>query len=570
MKKLSRREFLSLMGTSGAYSALALKNTYPFNFLFEGLVQAFSSKMVHAAESGVGGNYMLFLHPGAPPRWGMDAFLSPNSRVVGGVSSSSEFILNSVVKNTLKAGSTYITAHTTDNNATTYETTNTPVSYQKRNGTQGACYLPKIWDVPLPVITNGAAVYNSSSPFYMRDLAANTCLVRGFQINADFGHIRGPSFLSQPQPQMPSLSGLVADASAVPIPAVAVTDSAGRPLGFRSRRSKITLAAGASGKNITDEIFSPFIRNEEGIRAAKANRALLEDALKQAFQVMEADAKKNYVKVDELYTNLRGVDELMVKLSSLNPIGDFLNLKDKYNKLVKACVRAEPGMIASYIGVTSTNGVITGVDYQRDDYSESFALAEYLIKNKICSSFTFLCGGSAVAGSFFPGQPASANNDEHNGVSRFLSASNHNWKYRAFMACVNEFRKSIGETEWKKTVIQHGAEYARSPHQFNMGSDHAINACSTTILSGAFDKFIPIGNVQRTEIPNAAHANYGTYGVGAPTDIEGLGQGHLTFEYVMNSILGVLGLSSPFRDKSSLLKMVGNSWVSNCEDPKNV
>jgi hypothetical protein len=259
----------------------------------------------------------------------------------------------------------------------------------------------------------------------------------------------------------------------------------------------------------------------------------------------------------------------MDKLASLDPIGSFTALKSKYEQLVRASAVAAPGIVPSY-KITESSGAYN-VSYQSDPYSSQFALAEFCIKNGISASFTFISGTTATAGSLtgFPNNPTSAENDEHSLTDRFISAGGHNWKYRAFMACVQELKTSLGSL-WNQCVVQHGAEYARSANKNSGGSDHAINACSTTLLSGALDGFIAIGNIQKTAISDPTHQNYGTYGVGAPVNIEGSGDAQLSFELVANSVLDLLGLQSPFRDKISLFKKLGGRYVTRCENPRNI
>ncbi len=108
-----------------------------------------------------------------------------------------------------------------------------------------------------------------------------------------------------------------------------------------------------------------------------------------------------------------------------------------------------------------------------DSYSDKFALAELFIKNGLTASFTFICGGSAVPGSYltYSNNPMGAQNDEHVVTDRMISLFAHNWKYRAWMACVHQFSQAIGPDKWSRTVVQNGADYARSPNKGSGGSD---------------------------------------------------------------------------------------------------
>jgi hypothetical protein len=562
---LSRRDLIKGLG------AFSFLSTQGYLLLVEAITHAIINK-AHA-QSAAARNYLVFLHGGAPPRWSYDQFLTPNTRVVNG-QENAEFIPHPVVKNVLKNSSGYQTYYTASNNDTTYETVDNPIPYIDGDGVSRGLYLPRLWDVSLPEWNGTQAVFDNSNPVLMRSLCNNTMIIRGYHMDADFGHGRGPFFVPQAQTDRPSISGLVSDlalSNGVLIPAVALTDSPSRPLGYRSFAAKISIASAGGSGNKASDILAPFFRTNAVVDSNAANRQILDAAINQALQNVEAYSEGLNPNAKALFNDNRAVDEIVSKLRGTNLIAEYTTLQRKYSQLVFASSIQFPGLIGE-LKINLNGSGQYSIPYATDNYSDKFSLAEIFIKNNLSSSFTFFCGGTAAPGSYVgrANNAFSSQNDEHNVSDRQLSFLAHNWKFRGFMACVNEFKKSLPSQVWRNTVLQYGAEYARSPNRSSGGSDHAINACVTTVISGAIDSFLPLGNAFRTHNLDPNHSNYGSYGVGAPVNLRGYGSMRVTNEMVSNSVLTLLGIESPFRDKYTLIRFDGSSFKPNIDYPKTV
>lgn len=568
--QLSRRDFFFNIGKSSVSAYLA-SNAHFIKFMGGTLATLMASK---SYASGQAKNYLSFLHPGAPPRWNFDGFLASEKPIIDGASTA-EFIPHPVVKNVFKASGTYKTLYSGRNDETTYETSSIPESYFDRTGTKRDLYVPKLWDISLPIWKDGVAKLESENPILMRNLLNEILMIRGFHLPADFGHFSGPQYLIQPERAHPSISGLAADQAinASPrrlIPAVALTDNPSRPLGFRSESAKLTLGTSGGGGNKASDILSPFLRTDGLVDNHKGNRALMEAVMKEAMDEYKKRALAENPRSSSLYQDNSAVDELMQKLKGTDLIDEFSSARYKYSQLGKACTEKFPGLVGEIKLSQNADGVYGKHGYATDHYSSNFALAEVFIRHNLTTSFTFLCGKTAAPGSYV-GKRNTAHlvlNDEHKTSDRQLSFLAHNWKNRFFMSCVQELKGAIGPA-WKNTVLQYGAEYNRSPNKGSGGSDHAINACCTTLISGAIDGFMPVGNIYKTSIKNSAHKNYGTYGVGAPININGVGNKKLTHKIVANTVFTLLGIQSPFRDKWSLIKTDSGSFSLNAEHPQN-
>lgn len=567
MTGIHRRDALKLGLGTLAYTQFEL-----FRTLVDATLAELLGSSTARAATGDPFNYLLFLHPGAPPRWCTDAFLSPNLPIVDG-QANAEYIPHPVVRNVAKDAGNYTTTISSDNTKTTYETTSNPFLYKDRNDQTQQIYLPKVWDATMPEWNGSGAVYGTRK---LSDLLNQTMLIRGYSLQADFGHVKGPALQAQPILSAPSISGLVADrafegSDKRQLPAVALTDSPSRPLGFRSRGAGLTLGNAEGASNRASDLLACFLRAGLGSTHA-GNKALVRAAVDAALAAYRAESVATDPNAAALFSNASAVDSLVTKLSSIDIAAEYTALKNKYAALVRYSCVALPGLVGDLKLTTNAGGVITGVPYMTDSYSDKFAVAELFIKHGLTASFTFICGGSSVPGSYatLSNNPHGAMNDEHAVVDRMYSLFAHNWKYRAWMACVDELAKAIGPERWAKTVVQFGAEYARSPNSGSGGSDHAINACSTTLISGALTSFIPIGNVARSAVTDPTHNNYGTYGVGAPTDIEGVGAIKIPNEFVANTVMTLMGIESPFRDKTTLIKQVAGKWLPKTEGPKNV
>lgn len=536
---------------------------------------AFSNSLIKSvyADSSVSNvNYLCFLGAGAPPRWQFDGFLASEQRIVNG-QETDEYMPHSVVKNSAKNSDGYMTQYNGDNNDCCYETTDRPISYIDAQGENREIYMPRLWQATIPEWDGTKANYDEENPIYMSDLLQQAMFLRGFFWEADPGHLKGQSWIPQPDKTRKSISGVVADASlsrSTPcvIPSIVIKNSPSSPLGFRSDTAKISTV---STTNSMDQLLSSFIRNNSLVNKHGENRALMDAVIDDALAKFESASYKINTNSKSLFSDNKAVKNLIELVSQNDLLGAYSVAYEKYKQLEIACAEGFQGLLGETTLEKDSSGKYTKYSGVGLDYASFFAVAEVLINFGLTSSFTFFCGGGyAKAGTFTGYRAMSSQYDEHGVTNRQLSFMSHHKVARAYVTCINEFRKSISASAWKNTAIQYGAEFNRSPNQYSGGSDHAINANCTSVFSGAISNFLPVGNIYKTHVLDPEHANHGTYGVSAPTEIIGHGSQKLDAVAMNNSVYNILGLNSPHRDSYTCVKRNGDEIVMNVENPKSL
>lgn len=554
MKKFSRREYLQIV--TGSTAGVLLFN--PYRPLFKALVDGLISSAQAATVSQTSKNYLVFLQYGAPNRWMFDTFLNPTNE-------SAAYVRNGSVQNFVNSANGL------------YSGVNGETSYRNgagfqylKDGVQKTIHMPLIWDAPLPVYRNGVAEFDQNSPVYMRDYLRNAMIIRGVSMGVDIGHIRGPELVVRPTTSSSSLTGLVAEANGGPMPAIGIVGGGKPYVGYRSQKGSPIAYAQAGGDGPLYNLLEPFVVNGAGnvvAASSVANELLMEQAMNEALAEIRAYALSSRPGSEALYDSISGTKELFSDAAV-----EFTDLKSEFNavaakyKAVTSLSRTEiPGLLTTPQDINRNHS---------DLFSTGFAVAEYLIKKGYTTSFSFHCGTNASAGDGLSENGdvvrLQAGNDEHSIGNRQVSFMARHFVYRSFMACLHAFRESIGESEWSNTVVQIGAEFGRRPRDVDTdgGSDHAPNANTYSLFSGAIRDFIPIGNIVR----NGQGGNAGTWGASAPTQVEGIG-GPITItkEVACNTVADLIGVAHPVRNAPSLIRIGGDgNWVSKAEDPKNV
>lgn len=555
MKNLTRRELLKLLG--GASAGLLLFN--PYRPLFKAIVDG----LIADAEAGVAGqtakNYLLFLQYGAPSRWCWDNFIHPTNQ-------AEDFMANGSVKNfIISANGRY-----TGDNADADYRNGAAVNYIK-SGAPKSIHMPILWDVNLPIYRGGQAIYDPGNPVLMRDYLQHAMIIRGVHMGVDVGHVKGPELIAQPSPNVSSLTGRVAEQNGGVIPAVGITGRSKPYLGYKSQGgAPIAVSRGGGSNGPLFDLLEPFVASGARTPASdthKANEILMEQAMNDAISELKAYALSARPGSAAIYDAFEGSKALFADAATEfnNLQGDFAAIVTKYRSLVDKSRDAVPGIIPP---PDVANGL-------RDGFSVGFAVAEYLIKKGYTSSFTFDSGSHMSMGRFVDDndvvQSSGNQNDEHQQGDRQLSSIAVSFTYRSFMACLNHFRESIGEGEWQNTVVQYGSEYGRRPRNDGSGTDHAPQASTYTLFSGAITDFMPIGNCYTDASRGKGSGNLGSWGVGAPTLIEGLaGPAIITKEMAANTVADILGVSHPIGNSISLVKQENGKFVSKAEDPSNV
>jgi len=560
MGKFSRRNLLKSVGVLGG-GAVLYNN--PYTPIFKAIMSGLLNTAQANSQAVEPKNYLLFLMYGAPPRWTWDNFLLPSNNL-------SDFIANQSVQNVLKGQSGFV-GYTGDRTQTAYE--NGQIYNYLKNGQAKQIYMPLLWDSPLPTWNGTSAVFEPGNPVLMRDYLQHSMIMRGVDMAVDIGHVKGPELVPRPLASEPSLSGLVADASSRLIPAIGMTASAKPYLGYKSLKNNMALTSGSHGQGPLFDILEPFVSQntvqDQLVAEHNGNEALMKSAMDEALTEIKNYASSSRPGAESLFDSLQNSKNLLSNAASeFNDLKtQFDALRLKYQEVVKASRQSIPGILPEPV---DTNSHV-------DQFSASFALAEFFIKKNIATSFSFDVGKSANAGNIQMvgggSIRASALNDEHRISDRQMSVISHSFKYRSYMACVHTFREAIGEGAWSNTVLQVGAEYGRRPRNTpdsngDYGSDHAPGANTYNIMSGAIKNYIPIGNIW---IDGAkARTNPGTWGQGSPTLITGQQNPIIiSKEIAANTVADLLGVKRPTNAISLIEKDNSGDWVSKCEDPKN-
>ncbi len=532
-KSISRRQCLSMMGWAGMFYAISDPLKVLTGSIVDGLISKAQAQMAGLPPR----NFVCVLFPGGPTRWVWDSILRPKG-------DASPFVANRSVN-------TKLTEDTYTGNAANCVYAVEPVTLS----TGEVIYMPPIWNQNIPVVGGGWVP--------MRSMLDNSMIIRGVNMQVDAGHDVGPARVPRPNPNGPSLSGMVADASSTPIPAVATSYASwshnyGDPKlgGYKSSNGTgITLVRGtADGLN---KILSPFQNTDSAVLAhlSKLNSASVNNAMKAAIDELAAFAKSGKPGSDALFKARSKAEELFKRVFG-DLKAEYNALSAKYAELESRCAKDPMARILPATGSGSyniNNGGGTGLSGQ-------FAVAEFLIRNGLSSTITIAGSNSAgVAG-------LSNSNDEHREQDRQKSLICHSFQFRATAAMINELKRALGPSLWEQTVVEVSAEYDRSPRNDIDGSDHAPGSNIMTIMSGAITKPVFIGNI----LVNSGTGDYlGTWGQGAPVQTD-FGSGvRITNEHVASTVATLLNVESPMR-APSLIEIGSGGVQSLAEEMKNV
>lgn len=528
----SRRQFLNLMG---AGSVVALSSD-PLSLLVRSMVDGLIAK-AQAQEGGTAPrNYVVALSYGAPPRWMFDNFLNPAGQ-------SSQFIANLGMNNYFKND--------------TFTANGSPHDLEYRDtlidlGGGNSIYLPVLWGATIPTVGGNEVA--------MASILNNIMLVRGCDMEVDIGHGDGPALTTRVSEGSPSSTGLVADASVRPIPAVALTEAAIRG-GYKSSKgtSQVYLQPDYTGvvSNAISKIIDPFTITDPAVVNAAPNRAQMKALVDAAMDALGSYAKSSKFGANALYNDRHNAEILFQQ--NLQPLVEQYNQAvTKYRQLAIDCAKYVPGIIPAGHGLPAWSQSVSVTT----SGAEGFAAAEVLLKNSLSSTVTFSIGsaGWSAYGYF-------NYHDEHTGADRHVGVLPHNHEFRCIAAWLYEFRRALGNDLFNETLLHISAEYGRKARhvETNGGSDHASDATSLTLFSGAIKHPTFLGNIQI----GATTGDYrGTYGKAAPV-LTNDGTRIITKKNVGNGICDILRVARMTSDNPAFT-LENDQVVSLCESPKNI
>lgn len=482
-KELNRRELLKFLGLGGAATALS-----PLAMLTESIVSGVANR-AYAQTAGINPRMFLYIQlPGAPQRWVYDLFLNPYN--------SSGFTANAqVVTRYIASGGRYTSAE--------YATT-----------TVKGIQAPWMWQFSLPTPGGGTRP--------MADLLDNLLALQGVDSGSDSHEIaRNSIFL--PLGSLQSINALSSDYSSAPIKGVqhSVSDYVFRSLkGFSS--------VSVSGTNLLTSLMDPFTNRTSATFTTKKNN--LKNYLDAATQALSDQARIEHPGSVTIEADRKTASDLLAQaVGDMNTF--WTNGVAKYRDLIRRAI--DPTQM-----LTGISDLPVGTDQTRDGtyrisdtviandpdlramldttlsisrLAEEFTLAEYLFMNNLSHSLSI---NPSRLGIRINGSSTSVQSDEHS-VGRMVSLISNTYHYRAFSACLLELITRLRAANvFNNTVIAIAGDFARSPRNDGLGSDHGRYASHMVYYSGAIQGPIILG---RTRANTTSGGHSGTWGEGDRT-----------------------------------------------------
>lgn len=552
MKRMNRREALGIFGVA----PLALN---PLEVLVGSLVSGLFNK---AQAETVGKkdpparNFVHILQFGGAPRWYFDAPLSPYENKTS--------VPNQGVATGFQDHGSHL---------------GLPV-YSRSKVVRGnhELWLPSLWTSMIPTSGGGSVP--------MMALLDHILMIQGINLGLD-GHPSNANRQNRPDPGSPSFTGLVADRSDTPIPAVQAFGG----LAVHKSLKGIGQVSVTSKTYPLGELLSPFKHaalNDGYMNRREAMDAVINKALGRLAQYAQSSVpgSENLFEIRHqaealmrkplgnlasaysmLYLKYHGLIE-----TALGSMGSVRGIGDKEIRTalfptnefgVTNFTRISHSTVDSCVKNKDLRTVLQAGKSTIENLAEGMAIAEYMLVNGYSSSVTL--GTNVLRGfryedrvRFGNGQAVSAldqegvwESDEHAGGVA-VSVVINSFRYRALAACLYEFISVLkAKGIFNDTVIEIGGEFNRSPRNDGSGSDHGWWGTAVSLISGAISGPHIVGNVKSAGVSSGA--NYGgSWGAAAPVRVDGadtaLGLGH-----VSSTLAALLRVRSPTPNNMSLL-----------------
>jgi len=530
-KNLTRREFVKYSGIS----ALATSFVHsPLQILFQSLLDGIINNAI-AQTSGTNPRTYVYLSlPGGPPCWTWSQFLTPYS--------------TTGYQHNQGVGTRYV--------ATNGVYTDVAHSTVTINGVN----VPHMWQF------NVASPNGGMRP--MADLLRHLLSVQGIS-SGNSSHPGSRSLQMLPIGARQSVMAMAGDASNAPIPGIAVSSL---DYVYKSIAGKTALIVPQVNTALND-ILDAFKRNAPATFIA--NRQLVDSAIDQAVNTLNAAAESSHVAAAAIADTRRSAKSVVA--SGVANFGDaFTTLGNKYNDLIRRTVDPTivlPGLNDLPIGITGTrtqtygynNRIVNNADLRsmittstgNNGIARAFAVAEYVLTNRLTSSFTCALGG--LGGLNINGPNAVQGFDEHSGGKMPSLLINAQF-FRAISACLLELIEQLkARNLFNDTIINVAGEFTRSPQDGGTGTDHGWRAANITAFTGMVNSPVIIGNIK-----NSTDTNYhGTWGEGGP--ISALGGATLDLGHSTSTLAALLNVPTPITAKPSLVRVQDGVVVPNIE-----
>lgn len=569
----SRRDFLKMGAGFFAFN--------PIDFLAENLC-SLGLGTCPSQNSGLE-NYLLFHLAGAPPRWLFDSPLKPFS--------DSKFVSNPMIVTSFA-----------DKNFSSSE----DIEFIYQLTQVGDYQMPHLWSLPV--------AEKLGKDRKLSELLQNALIIRGCRMGVD-GHSINARRIAAPNPNGPSIAGLLSDRSSKELSAIGMSGSHYpehvTPLGaYRSQNSNSLILISKRSTNYFNDLFQNFLGSENN---STAEDEVIESILSKK-NILRPEAKRSRDQVRRLLK--RDLNVLKEQYGeTLNKYQTIISEAQKRRDLKGLTDRPLPGLELERI---QKNKFDNASFFLMDDYflsdkdlrdslltielkglAQQMALTEILLVNGLSQTIsidfaspTRLDLKKGIPVDFYDekkktfslktrledikeGKPKSYTFDSHNSglIPHHLFTGIF---YYVFTNCLIEFtdalkRKKLGDGKslYQKTLIHLSSEFGREPRPDMMGSEHGFNGQLNTFLSGSIPKLKVIGNIRdNNKGTPATYRNIGTWGEGAP--LKFLNGRDVVYGNIASSISALMGIPSPTPKDGPLLKLENGQVKTLLDECENV
>lgn len=395
--------------------------------------------------------------------------------------------------------------------------------------------MPWIWSGQMPTIGGTVA---------MKELAQHMLIMRGIDLQIDSHEIDRFRQVA-PVPGGISLSGLVADHSNTPIPAI------GRNGGgsyYQGEKGIAYLEMG--GTNPLSAALAPFSPMSSML---SMNNAQVESAIDAALIRMQKNSQDKNKFLPSTFSSRFNAKKLMLrKFGDLQ--SQYTTLLNKYRSLITRSFSPTDALKLAGVEDLIVSGTRDGRQrFLENEYysgasiqsltdnqtfiaelAEGMAIAEYMVINGLSSSVNIQSGNFANL----------ICDEAFNKVTQKIARTNSRMAYstdvhftgteigvvlftryyRAISACLYELMARLKETKvasggnlFDKTVMTVTSDFNRLPRLDASGADHGWQGSNFTVISGAIDELQVVGNVKTTDVNKR-----GTWGIaGGLTELGG-------------------------------------------------
>ncbi len=555
---ITRAEFLRMAGATCALGATTSFQSF-IGAIANGLIASAQAQELGATSPR---NYVAMLFPRAPSRWMWDSMLAPNRpqnslltpaglASIGSLSNLptgfDPFVSNIGMGNWISDN-----VYSADNSKVQYRFEPVVLSDGR------VIFAPPLWNRTIPIVGGGSVP--------MKVLLESAHILRGIDMQADQGH--SVTRVTRPIATEPSINGIVADASHLPISAVGTSIGIGPQLGgYASRSGKGMSMVSHLQPSPLDMLLGPFVSsspdsaNSMSVTQQAGKRQNLRPHIDAVLNALKAHTATERPGSDILYAN-RSKAEALFTRSFGNLLDEYTLLFNKYSDLQSRCLAEIPNILPSASTVAGYN-LATGAF--GTSLPAQFAIAEFVIRNKLSSSITM----SGVEEGIFGTRVGNLfnDNDEHGQTNRQLAVICHSFQFRVLAAMIYEFQNAIGSAAWEQTVLHVSSEFDRMPRNDQIGSEHASDSNVHAMFSGAINKFMLVGNIKVNARPTSPNTD-GTFGAAGLTNTN-FGMQNLNLEHAASTVCSLLGVASPTRARTLIVPGT-SGFQSEAEPPKNV